>query len=119
MIEATVFPDHIRDADLALAIAARAVASAATAGSGIAGLVEPPCAPFFENAAIMMRASRFIVSISAGGNSETPPLVADGTERGELGSEIGCGSGEAPRAGVGEAAATDGRGIFRFCACLA
>lgn len=87
-IAASIYPGHPGDTRLAVAIAARAAASAAAAGSRIAGIVVLPCAPFLEKAAIMMRASRFIVSISIG-NSETPPLAASGTERGEPEGESG------------------------------
>lgn len=65
---------HLSEAGLAAAMAARAAAAADAAGSSIAGIVVL-CVSLFENAAIMMRASRFIVSISIAGNSDTPPLV--------------------------------------------
>ena len=67
---------HLGEARLAAAMAARAAAAADAAGSSIAGIVVLLCVSFFENAAIMMRASRFIVSISIAGNSDTPPLVS-------------------------------------------
>jgi hypothetical protein len=105
---------------VAVAMAARAAAMADAAGSSIAGIVVLPV-PFFENAAIMMRASRFIVSIFHAGNSETPPLVRPAFDEtavrgdGTRGAEI---VDVAARAGGSGAAATDGRGIFETAPSL-
>jgi hypothetical protein len=48
-------------------MAARAAELAAAAGSMIVGMVVLPRVSFFENAAIMIRASHFIVSTSIAG----------------------------------------------------
>ena len=66
------YPDEAR---LAVAIAAWAAAAAAAAGSSLAGIEAPACMLFFENAAIMIRASRFIASIFIAENSERHPWL--------------------------------------------
>ncbi len=112
---------HLGEAGLAAAMAARAAAAADAAGSSIAGIVVL-CVSLFENAAIMMRASRFIVSISIAGNSDTPPLVSPAFDETAVRDDATRGTeivDVAGRARGGGAAATEGRGIFRDCSCLA
>ena len=104
---------------MAVAMAARAAAAADAAGSIIVGIVVLLRVSFFENAEIMMRASRFMVSISIAGNSDTPPLIRPASdETGLTGEEVGL-IGVAGLTGGGGATATEGRGIFRDCSRFA